>query len=91
VTNFSRALADLLSGSRIARAGWPPGRFLIIVPGSIIEVGADRPLGRAAPHLVGTELGYQPHIDVVDTATSRVEVWSPGNFDLLATDWINPE
>jgi hypothetical protein len=88
VINFSLALTYLRTGVRVARQGWPQGRFLIVVGGSTFEVTADRPLGRAAPDLVGGRVDYQAHIDVVDLASRTVSVWHPDSGDLLAEDWI---
>ncbi|SDK30348.1 Protein of unknown function [Lentzea albidocapillata subsp. violacea] len=88
---FSRALEHLLQGVRVARSGWPQGRFLIVVPGSTFAVTADRPVGQAAPQLVGRTVSYEPHIDVVDLAASTLAVWHPTGADLLAQDWLITE
>lgn len=85
--DFGEALKELRDGKRITRC--IPGVFgmwLILVPGSTITVTADRPLGKAAPELVGRELEYQPHIDIKN-ADGEIAPWVPSQQDLLADDW----
>lgn len=85
--DFGRALAALRAGRRVSRAGWNgAGQWLLLVPGSVIRVEADRPLGKAAPHLVGSDVPYHPHIDI-KTADGTVVPWIASQTDLLAYDW----
>lgn len=85
--NFGEALIALKAGHRVTRTGWNgTGMWLILVPGSTITVSADRPLGTAAPELVGQEIAYQPHIDM-KTAQGSVVPWLASQSDLLAEDW----
>ncbi|MGW0485830.1 DUF2829 domain-containing protein [Nonomuraea sp. NPDC003214] len=85
---FGEALAHLKAGHRVTRAGWNGrGMWIFLVPGSTITVAADRPLGQAAPHLVGREIEYRPHIDMF-TADGQIVPWVATQSDLLADDWI---
>src|SRR6185503_12379031 len=85
--NFHGALAALIAGRRVARKSMPDGVWLILVPGSTITVVADRPLGKAAPELVGTQVTYAPHIDIY--AGGVLQPWAgPTHEQLLAQDWI---
>lgn len=67
------------------REGWNgKGMFVFIVPGSTFKV--DRlPLVAIFPE--GTEIQYQPHIDM-KTANGTVVPWLISQTDALASDWI---
>lgn len=83
--DFPTALTTVLAGGRARRSAWLEGSFLIDVPGSEVTVDADRPLGKAAPDLVGQKVGYNAHIDVhVD---GELVPWTANQTDLHATDW----
>jgi hypothetical protein len=49
-------------------------------------VSAGRPLGDAAPELVGQSVDYRPHIDIM-TVQGSVVPWIASQSDLLAEDW----
>jgi uncharacterized protein DUF2829 len=91
---FGKALDVLRGGDAVRRASWNHETFsgfdfLILVPGSVVTVDADRPLGKAMPALVGDELEYRAHIDRChqfnDLITCRP--WRASDEDLLAEDW----
>lgn len=85
--DFGDALKALRNGKRVARASWKvKGYWLILVPGSKIVPQEGRPLGQAAPELVGATLDYQPHIDKW-YGHGRIGTWSPSHEALLAQDW----
>jgi hypothetical protein len=85
--NFGQAIEALKQGKRVSRSGWNgKGMFLILIPGSKIPVSADRPLGQAAPELVGKTIDYQPHIDMW-TAQETLVPWLASQSDVLAEDW----
>lgn len=84
--DFGDALRALKDGKRVARRGWPDTMWLILVPGSTILVDADRPLGRAAAHLVGGPVAYGAHIDKVREGEG-MEPWVPTHGAVLAEDW----
>lgn len=84
--DFGEALRALKDGKRVARRWWGNSVWLVLVPGSTIIVDADRPLGQAAPHLVGQRVEYQPHIDKVREGDG-MEPWVPTHGALLADDW----
>lgn len=91
--NFGEALDHLLVGNRVAREGWNgKGMWLVLVPGSTITVSAGRPLGDAAPDLVGQQIQYRPHIDM-KTVDGEIVPWVASQTDLLADDWhvVTPE
>lgn len=84
--NFGQAIAALRAGRRVARTSWTKmDTWLVLVPGSTIDVAADRPLGKAAPELVGMVVPYRPHIDLHEP--SGVVPWVAGQNDVLAEDW----
>jgi hypothetical protein len=84
---FGDALQHLRAGARVTRDGWNGrGVWLVLVPGSTITVAAGRPLGDAAPELVGEQVDYRPHIDM-KTADGQIVPWVASQSDLLATDW----
>jgi hypothetical protein len=95
--NFVAALYGLTRGARVTREAWVRdwarshapdtggAPVLVLVPGSTITVTAGRPLGDAVPELVGRDVEYAPHIDLVQGA--QVQVWTPQQVDLLAEDW----
>jgi len=85
--SFGHAVEMLKLGHKVARKGWnSKGMFLFLVPGGTINVTADRPLGMAAPDLVGTTLNYLPHVDM-KTAQGDVVPWLASQSDILADDW----
>lgn len=86
--NIAEAVAALKAGHRVARPAWrPAGTWLILVPGSTITVTADRPLGIAAPELVGQQITYRPHIDIHCAGTLGPWAGGADADDLLAEDW----
>jgi hypothetical protein len=89
--DIGQAVRRLLSGGRIRRAGWnDKGMFLIFVPGSTFTVEADRPMGKAAPELVGKEIKYHAHVDIM-TVQGELVPWLCSQADLLADDWENAD
>lgn len=84
---FGEALDALEHGHRLTRTGWNGANmWLVLVPGSQFEVQSDRPLGAAAPELVGQPATYRPHIDMY-TADGQLVPWTASQSDLLARDW----
>lgn len=84
---FGEALEALQSGGRVARSGWnDKGMWLVLVPGSRITVSEGRPLGDAAPELVGRTMTYRAHIDM-KTVDGAIVPWVASQIDLLAEDW----
>lgn len=84
--DFGPALVALKNGHRVTREGWDnPGMWLVLVPGSTFAVSGDRPVGLAAPELVGCEVDYQPHIDLYSGGVLRP--WTAPHADLVANDW----
>lgn len=86
--DFGTALTALKNGQRVTRTGWNgAGQWLILVPGSTITVAADRPLGIAAPDLIGQQVAYAPHVDIY-TVQGTLVPWLASQTDGLAEDWI---
>jgi Protein of unknown function (DUF2829) len=85
------AVKELQNGNRVRRAGWNgKGMFLLLVPGSRFSVEAGKPMGKAAPELIGQEIEYHAHVDM-KTAQGYVVPWLCSQTDLLATDWEGAE
>jgi hypothetical protein len=85
--DFGAAIAALTNGKRVTRSGWNgAGQWLILVPGSTITVEADRPLGKAAPDLIGRQVAYAPHVDIY-TVQGALVPWLASQTDALAEDW----
>lgn len=83
--DFGMALAAIKKGKKVARVGWNgSGMFVFLVPGSRFEVNR-APLLGIYPE--GTEVTYQPHIDM-KTAQGTVVPWLASQSDLLAEDWF---
>ena len=81
---FSDALEALKSGQRVARSGWNgKGMFLFLVRGSRFTVNREPLLSIMGE---GTEVTYQPHIDMV-TVPETVVPWLASQSDMLASDW----
>ncbi|MCR9254721.1 MAG: DUF2829 domain-containing protein [Alphaproteobacteria bacterium] len=82
--DFSEALSAIKEGKRVCRSGWNgKGMFLFLVPGSNFKVNRPPLLGI---YPKGTEINYQPHIDM-RTAQGTVVPWLASQSDLLADDW----
>lgn len=78
------ALRRMREGHKVRRAGWNgKGMFLFIVPGSTFVVNRPPLLGI---YPEGTEVDYQPHVDM-RTATGSIVPWLCSQSDLLADDW----
>lgn len=87
MTDFGMALNALKGGKRVSRAGWNGrGMWLILVPGSAFVIEAGRPLGDAAPELIGEHVAYRSHIDM-KTVDGEIVPWVASQSDLLAQDW----
>lgn len=85
--DIGQAVRVLRDGGRVARRGWNgQGMWLVLVPSSTFTVEEGRPLGSAAPHLVGERVEYREHIDI-RTTSGRIGPWVSNSGDLLADDW----
>ncbi len=81
---FGEAVQAMKLGSKVARNGWNgKGMFLFLVPGSTFKVNRPPLLGI---YPEGTEITYQPHIDM-KTADDRVVPWLASQSDMLDTDY----
>ncbi len=82
--NFGDALALLKQGEKVARQGWNgKNMFVFLVPGSTFKVSR-APLLGIYPE--GTEINYNPHIDM-KTADGSIVPWLASQTDVLAEDW----
>ena len=82
--DFGDAIRLLKQGFKVARDGWNgKGMFLFLVPGSTFKVSRPPLLGI---YEEGTEVTYQPHIDM-KTAQDTVVPWLASQSDVLAEDW----
>ena len=83
--SFGSALVALEQGLKVARAGWNgKGMFIFLVDGSTFKVNR-APLNKIYPE--GTEINYQPHIDM-KAADGSIFVWNPNQLHMLAYDWV---
>ena len=83
--SFGDAIKHLKAGKKVARIGWNgKGMFLFLVPGSKFKVSRPPLLGI---YPEGTEINYQPHIDM-KTAQDTVVPWLASQSDVLAEDWV---
>jgi len=83
--SFGVAIDLLKLGYRVARKGWNgKNMFLFLVPGSKFKVSRPPLLGI---YPEGTEITYQPHIDM-KTAQDTVVPWLASQSDVLAEDWV---
>lgn len=81
---FGGALSALKAGEKVARRGWNgKNLFIFLVPGSEFKVNRPPLLGI---YEEGTEIKYQPHIDM-KTADNTIVPWLASQSDLLAEDW----
>lgn len=83
--SIGEAIEALEAGKKVCRAGWNEAKmFLFLVPGSTFKVSR-APLLGIYPE--GTEINYQPHIDM-KTAQDTVVPWLASQSDILAKDWM---
>ena len=81
---FGWAIKQMRNGEKVRRAGWNgKNMFLFLVPGSTFKVNRPPLLGI---YPEGTEISYQPHIDM-KTAQNTVVPWLASQSDMLAIDW----
>lgn len=82
--SFSDALVYLKLGHKVARKGWNgKNMFVFLVQGSEFKVNRPPLLGI---YPEGTEITYQPHIDM-KTVTGSIVPWLASQSDMLAEDW----
>lgn len=82
---IGEAIEAMENGHKVCREGWNgKGMFLFLVPGSTFKVNR-APLLGIYPE--GTEITYQPHIDM-KTAQNTVVPWLASQSDILAKDWM---
>jgi len=83
--DFGDCLVCLKNGKKMARAGWNgKGMFIFLVQGSTFKVNRPPLLGIYED---GTEITYQPHIDM-KTVDNTVVPWLASQSDMLAEDWV---
>lgn len=84
--SFGDALVYLNLGKNVTRVnGWNgKGMFIFLVPGSTFKVNRPPLLGI---YPEGTEINYQPHIDM-KTANGTIVPWFCSQSDMLANDWM---
>lgn len=83
--NFSEALEEIKNGKLLAREGWNgKDQFVFLVPGSTFNVNRP-PLNEIFEE--GTEINYQPHIDIKNQQ-GQIVPWLASQGDLLAEDWV---
>lgn len=83
--NFGHALQWLRDGNKAARQGWNGKKtFVFLVEGSAFKVNRPPLLGI---YEAGTEIKYNPHIDVCNENGS-ISTWAPSINDVLADDWV---
>ena len=82
---YDTAIQAVADGTPVRRSTWPPDTFLIRVPGSTITVEADRPLGQAAPALIGKTVRYLAHIDLY--RDGELSPYHPQLDDRSTNDW----
>ena len=82
--NYGKALTQLKLGKKMVRNGWNgKNMFIFLVPGSTFNVNRPPLLGI---YEEGTEITYQPHIDM-KTADDTIVPWLASQSDMLADDW----
>ncbi|RLA81874.1 MAG: DUF2829 domain-containing protein [Epsilonproteobacteria bacterium] len=82
--DFGEAIRFMKQGKKVARKGWNgKNMFLFLVPGSNFKVNRAPLLGI---YEEGTEINYQPHIDM-KTADDTIVPWLASQSDILAEDF----
>ena len=79
---FDYAINQLKLGNKVARKSWN-NMFIFLVPGSNFKVNRAPLLGI---YEEGTEINYQPHIDM-KTADDTIVPWLCSQSDMLAEDY----
>jgi hypothetical protein len=70
---FGWAIKQMRNGEKVRRAGWNgKGMFLFLVPGSTFKVNRPPLLGI---YPEGTEINYQPHIDMKTAQNTVCHGW----------------
>ena len=85
IGSFGFAIEQLKLGNKVSRSGWNgKGMFIFLVEGSTFKVNRKPLLGI---YEEGTEVTYQPHIDM-KTADGRIVPWLASQSDMLDNDWM---
>ncbi len=88
MADFADALDFIKNGRQVRRLGWnSTDQFIFLVPGSTFVVNRP-PLSIMYPE--GTEIEYQPHIDM-KTVQGTIVPWIASQSDLLANDWVTAD
>ena len=83
--SFGAALELLKEGKKVARKGWSgKNMFIFLVNGSTFKVNRAPLLGI---YKEGTDITYQPHIDM-KTTDGTIVPWLASQTDMLAEDWV---
>ena len=90
--SFSEAVIHLKHGEKVTRSGWNGRKmFLYLVDGSNCTVNRKllntiRCKNETALLPDGTDVGYQPHINM-KTADGSIVPWVASQSDILCNDW----
>jgi hypothetical protein len=89
--NFGEAIEQLKQGKKLARMGWNGrGMWIILVPGSDVQVRAGTPYANALGD--GATIEILPHIDMwtvnADGRRAMLPGWLASQTDMLSNDWV---
>jgi hypothetical protein len=80
--DFGHAIAALIAGKKVARAGWNgKGQFVYYVPSN--HYPAQTPIAKAT---FGESVPYRAYL-ALKTVQNDIAMWTPSITDVLATDW----
>jgi hypothetical protein len=85
--DFSYALAELKSGSKVSRASWNgPGQWVVLQKGYPDGIAINGNTAQATGIPEGTVCVFRPYL-MLATADGSFCPWVPTISDLLADDW----
>ncbi len=85
--DFSQALIEAKSGSRISREGWnAAGQFAVLQAGYPDGIAINRNTAEATGIAEGTVCRFRPYL-MLCTADGSFVPWAPTVSDVLAEDW----
>lgn len=85
--DFSMALAQVRTGSRVWRWKWSDTSYVVLMPGYPEGIGINRTTAYATGEVEGAVCVFEPYFLRWDGEAESFSPWVPTTRDILAMDW----